>query len=426
MTIDIPLFKPEWEEQDDQVIRALYDYEEKNKKELRHKAFFVDDVELVSWTMRDHLYKKNKYPTHARGLFTQYQKGKYSVRVRGYDKFFNINETDATQWHTLKKETEGPFEITAKENGCIIFISATTPNDLVATSKHTIPEPKDNPTNHGGIGYRWLLKQLSNVNIEPQVLADWLYHQRITLVCELCDDNFEEHIVPYSEKESGLYLHGINYNTTSFHTLPISIVHQVAKKYGFLMIDSIELNDFQQLEQLANDVKLNTSGVLNWMVTTTHHSHPHSNNNNNNNNNEEEEEEESDHQIKRQRESEGVVIRCKKKQTGDDFLFKVKNDTYLVYREYREVTKAIVEVQKNHQTVKVKSNLKPIKYHYEKTLYYIHWLLLRIKDHPEWFLEFHHNKGIVKVRQAFEKDWEEGLITFNNQLNIPVEKTKGF
>ncbi|CAO3648332.1 unnamed protein product [Cunninghamella echinulata] len=380
--------------------------------------------------MRDSLYKKNKYPTQARGLFTHQDKnGKYSVKIRGYDKFFNANETNATQWHAMKNETVGPYEITAKENGCIIFITATTPTDLVATSKHSIPEPKNNPESHGGIGYEWLLKQLNQVNCKPHTLASWIYDHRVTLICELCDDSFEEHVVPYSEKESGLYLHGINYNTTSFHTLPMDIVHRVAQQYGFRIIDSITLHDFHQVETLANQVKLNTTGMLDWMVGAQHHD-------NSSYNNEQQTETTTATTTEGQRESEGIVIRCKrknKKNDGDidDFLFKVKNDTYLLYRDYREVTKALIHVQggdngDKNTVVMVKPNLKPIRYSYEKTLYYIHWLMLRIKDHPEWFIEYQHNKGIVAVRQAFEKDWDNGLIMIDQDLNIPLEKSKSF
>ncbi|ORZ17775.1 RNA ligase-domain-containing protein [Absidia repens] len=392
--MDVLDFNLEWEEQDHQVIEALYTLQQEKPKELRHKGFQVNGSEWISWTMRDHLYKKYRYPTQARGLFTMRQAdGRHVVKVRGYDKFFNINETEVTQWHVLEKETHGPYDITAKENGCIIFIAAASSTDLIATSKHTIPEPKDSQSSHGGMGYRWLLQHLASVNCAPESLAAWLHHHRVTLVAELCDDDFEEHVVPY-RTDRGLYLHGINFNTTTLRTWPIQQVHQVAKQFGFRTVATRPIPDLPSVRRLANTIQQNTTGVLTWM-----------------------DEEEA-------RESEGIVIRCRRRrqqqQHDEDFFFKVKNDTYLVYREYREVTKALVEVvtdDTNNDRPRVifktaggaGAGKKP-KIRFEKTLYYVPWLRARVLDHPEWFYQYASNKGVVAVRQAFEKDWHDGKL----------------
>lgn len=93
------------------------------------------------------------------------------------------------------------------------------------------------------------------------------------------------------------------------------------------------------------------------------------------------------------REVEGIVVRCKR--DGKDFFFKIKNEHYLIFREYREVTKAVLKDKKPRAT-------------YEKTKYYIQWLKKRIHDHPEWFEDYARNKNIIEVRQRFEKIWESG------------------
>lgn len=96
--MEIEPFQLEWEQEDHNVIQALYDLEADKPKDLRHKTYTVNgSEEWTSWTMRDHLYKKHRYPTQARGLFTMCQEGRYAVKARGYDKFFNINETEVTQ-----------------------------------------------------------------------------------------------------------------------------------------------------------------------------------------------------------------------------------------------------------------------------------------------------------------------------------------
>ncbi|CAO3591278.1 unnamed protein product [Absidia cylindrospora] len=358
--------------------------------------------------MLDHLYKKSFYPTHARGLFTTCDDdGRYRIKVRGYDKFFNINETKVTQWPALEKETEGPYDMTAKENGCIIFIAATSSTSVVATSKHMIPEPKDDATSHGGVGYRWLLKHLEKAGRASEDLAAWLWTYRVTLVAELCDDEFEEHVLPY-RRGRGLYLHGINYNTMALHTLPMDVVHQVAQQFGLWTVASISLgDDILAVRQMADDVQKTPTGVLDWM--------------------------EGD-------ESEGIVVRCRRAEDGSDFFFKVKNDTYLMYREYREVTKSLIEVvaastkhREEQQQVRIKAcylksgrgaGKKKLKIRFEKSLYYVHWLQERIVDHPEWFLHFKNNKGIIDVRNAFEQDCQDGKVAVDlkpGDLDIVIE-----
>lgn len=106
------------------------------------------------------------------------------------------------------------------------------------------------------------------------------------------------------------------------------------------------------------------------------------------------------------REVEGAVVRCKR--NGNDFMFKIKNEQYLVYREYREVTKALIEVSEEGV---VTINSKQARCTYEKTPYYIEWLHKRVIDKPEWFREFKLQKGIIHVRQEFEKFWEAGKLS---------------
>ncbi|CAO3598338.1 unnamed protein product [Absidia cylindrospora] len=271
--------------------------------------------------------------------------------------------------------------------------------ELIATSKHTIPEPKDSRSSHGGMGYCWLLQHLASVNCAPESLAAWLHQHRVTLVAELCDDDFEEHVVPY-RTDRGLYLHGINYNTTTLRTWPIQQVQQVAAQFGFRTVATTSIPDFPSVRRLATAIQQNTTGILTWM----------------------DEQEE--------RESEGIVIRCRRRQKDQDFFFKAKNDTYLVYREYREVTKALVEVavtEDDRPRVTFNdggaSGKKP-KIRYEKTLYYVPWLRARVLDHPEWFYQYASNKGVVAVRQAFEKDWHDGkLVDLDvDNLNSLVER----
>jgi tRNA splicing ligase len=82
------------------VVEKLYQVKKESPKELRSKDFTLEDGQLwTSWTMRESVYKKKRdtFPTMARGIFTKETDGEYSIKVRGYDKFFNVLETTATQ-----------------------------------------------------------------------------------------------------------------------------------------------------------------------------------------------------------------------------------------------------------------------------------------------------------------------------------------
>ncbi|KAI8073241.1 RNA ligase-domain-containing protein [Gongronella butleri] len=324
LTIDA--FNEKWLDEDHAVVEALYNIKKETKKDLRNNDFGIENDTWTSWNMHDHLYKKNRYPTMARGLFTAKQKEKYVVRVRGYDKFFNINETSNTQWPALTTDTKGPYEVSAKENGCIIFVAAVSETELIATSKHMIPTPKDHAESHGGVGYRWTLKHLKAAGRAPEELAQWLHDHRVTLVFELCDDEFEEHVVPYVGRERGLYLHGINYNATTLRTLPMTTVHVVADHFGFHKCHTKVFDDIKDIKDMSDHIKQNQEAVLARLG------------------------------VHSDRECEGVVVRCQRRQKDGsyaDFFFKIKNDQYLMYREYREVTRKLLTIDKTTGQPKV-------------------------------------------------------------------------
>lgn len=98
--MDIPILAPSsW---DHDAIDKLHDMEERDRRKVRSKLFNVRDTSTTwrSWTVREHIYKKNRngLPTQARGLFTLDDvNAQYPIVVRGYDKFFNLHETDKTQ-----------------------------------------------------------------------------------------------------------------------------------------------------------------------------------------------------------------------------------------------------------------------------------------------------------------------------------------
>lgn len=175
--------------------------------------------------------------------------------------------------------------------------------------------------------------------------------------------------MPYTDKSRGLYLHGINYNTVELYTLPSSTVQQVAKTFGFHVTEYKLFETLKEVKQFGDEMQL--TGLYD------------------------------------DREVEGAVVRCKR--NGKDFFFKIKNKQYMMYREFREVTNAILQV-KEDGTLEAKPK-KDVRITFEKTHWYILWLHKRIVDKPEWFKEFKMHRGIIFVRIEFEKYWETGNLS---------------
>lgn len=164
---------------------------------------FDSEKKVVSWKFQEWDYgKKNiKLPCNARGLFILEDGDKPEIVARGYDKFFNVDEVPFTKWEYIEKNTVGPYDVTLKSNGCIIFISGLADGTLVVCSKHSTGARTDVDRNHAESGKSFLLKQLAKLEIESRQFAKRLHELNVTAVAEYCDDSFEEHILAYEGKK---------------------------------------------------------------------------------------------------------------------------------------------------------------------------------------------------------------------------------
>jgi len=325
----------------------------------KKSTFAVDGskIKVDSWRMQDWDYKKPHLPTYARGLFTTVNsRGQPEIAVRGYDKFFNNGEVRETEWRNVERDTRGPYELSVKENGCIIFISGLEDGTLLVCSKHSTGDRGDVETSHAKAGERWVERHLGKVGKTRQQLAMKLREMNATAVAELCDDEFEEHVLQYTPETAGLYLHGINLNLPKFATYPHDLVDQFADEWGFKKTMYIIKDDIK-------DVK----DFLDGIAETGNYAG---------------------------RDTEGFVIRCQSKaETGvwHDWFFKYKfEEPYLMYRQWRECTKAII------------SGKQP-KYrkHKKITEAYIEFARKQLHGHPDIAKAYQQNHGIIKMRDDF-------------------------
>ncbi|PKS05076.1 hypothetical protein jhhlp_008443 [Lomentospora prolificans] len=318
-----------------------------------------DGIQVDSWKFSDWDYKRRDLPTYARGLFTtKNRRNEPEIAVRGYDKFFNVNEVRETEWNNIIENTQGPYELTLKENGCIIFISGLEDGTLIVCSKHSTGERGDTDLSHAQAGERHIEKQLAAVGKTKSELAAELRRRNVTAVAELCDDSFEEHILAYGEDKAGLYLHGINLNLPVFTTYPSNLVQEFADAWGFRKTGLITMEDIHQVKDFLEKVA----------ETGAHDG----------------------------RDVEGFVIRCRrsynpKEVPYQDFFFKYKfEEPYLMYRQWRECTKALISG-------------KPPKFkkHKKITEEYLLYARKRLAADPKLGKLYVQNHGIIGLRDDF-------------------------
>ncbi|KAI1819896.1 tRNA ligase [Xylaria intraflava] len=348
-----------------QLVSALSDGSNKERRGFRAKQTSykvtgsLDNITVDSWRLHDWDYKKPNLPTYARGLFTTKNRhGDYEIAVRGYDKFFNVGEVSATKWDNIRKNTRGPYELTLKENGCIIFISGLEDETLLICSKHSTGGRSDDEVSHAGAGERWVNKQLATIGKTRKEFARELRRRNATAVAELCDDDFEEHILAYGPDKAGLYLHGINLNVPEFKTYPSNLVQQFADEWGFRKVGLQVFNDSDSIKNFLERVA--ESGAHEG------------------------------------RNVEGFVIRCGMSPSPgqsqyNDWFFKYKfEEPYLLYRQWRECTKAIIAG-------------KPPKFqkHAKITEEYLLYARKRLAEDPNLGRLYNHNHGIISLRDDF-------------------------
>jgi tRNA ligase len=316
------------------------------------------NIKVDSWKMQDWDYKKPNLPTYARGLFTTTNsKGHPEIVTRGYDKFFNHGEVNKTEWSNVERNTRGPYELSVKENGCIIFLSGLEDGSLLVCSKHSTGPRADTEVSHAVAGEKWVERHLASVGKSKKDLAAKLRAMNATAVAELCDDEFEEHVLAYDPETAGLYLHGINLNLPEFATYPHHLVDKFASEWGFKHTMFIIEDDINKVKSFLDRVAETGSY--------------------------------------QGRDTEGFVVRCQARETPDtpweDWFFKYKFDEpYLMYRQWRECTKALIAERK-----------PKFKKHKNITEEYLHYAQKRLKADPKLGKEYNQNHGIIKLREDF-------------------------
>ena len=315
-------------------------------------------LKVDSWRFQELDYKRRDLPTYARGLFTYRRRDNTpEIVVRGYDKFFNVGEVHETSWENVQERTKGPYELSVKENGCIIFIAGLDGDHLLVCSKHSTGE-REGQVSHAVAGEQWLERHLNAMGKTKTDFARELRGRNVTAVYELCDDNFEEHVLAYEEEDAGLYLHGINLNLPEFTTYSGELVHQFADEWGFKKAQYLIKHDIGSMQNFLEHCA--QTGSYDG------------------------------------RDTEGFVIRCHRKEHGyggnyHNWFFKYKfEEPYLMYRQWRECTKAVIA-----------GKTPKFKKHRNITEEYLLYARRRLAKDRNLAKAYNQNHGIIEMRDGF-------------------------
>ncbi len=191
----------------------------------------------------------------------------------------------------------------------------------------------------------------------------------------MCDDSFEEHVLPISNENTGLHLHGLNECTKQFKTMLPDVVDAFAKNWGFIVTASTVLKTIPEVKEFTEQI--GKAGhwrgqALEGFVVRTHVSEP---------------------PTKGDKSSSLSPY-----APGSSFFFKVKFDEpYMMYRDWREVTKTLLSKGT------VLSNVPKSKLKRPETRAYVDWVIDEIKRDRKQFDEFTKGKGIIATRERFLK-----------------------
>ncbi len=199
--------------------------------------------------------------TKARGLYLDTTK--HTVAARAYDKFFNINERQETQFDMLQFQLQFPVTAYVKENGFLGIVSYNEyEDDLFVASKSTTDSQ-----------YAKWFQEMLHAKISPEKkeeLKAYIKEYAVSFVFECVDMEHDPHIIEYPE--SGLFLLDIVSNQIAFAKYAYDDMCHIAGRFGFSHKEkAAELADWQEFydwyyEVMEEDYEYNGRIVEGFVV----------------------------------------------------------------------------------------------------------------------------------------------------------------
>ena len=193
----------------------------------------------------------------------------------------------------------------------------------------------------------------------------------------------------------------MNRNTPHFSTLPPDEVAEFAKTWGFIPTASVTLDSIRQVRDYADEVaregKWKGDPIEGFVVRSTVADTASGS---------------SSSSSSKPKPGAGEGQGEPPYPPGSPFFFKIKFDEpYMMYRQWREITKTLLPLRKPKCAGRKNRNAEPwtklgSSLRRPESRVYAEWVGRKMIDEPEFFDGF--QTGIVKVREAFLR-WTEGV-----------------
>lgn len=170
---------------DDPEVKKIMNSRLVNVKGCKHNMY------SINFNRNAFIGKKWNFATiKARGLFVDKNTGE--VKMRSYDKFFNIDEHKSTKRKKLEETVKFPVKVTIKENGYLGIMSVVD-NQLVFASKTTDSGP-----------FAERFERIFNETVskhDKDLLKNILKKENASAVFEVISPTEDPHIIRYDKEE---------------------------------------------------------------------------------------------------------------------------------------------------------------------------------------------------------------------------------
>lgn len=193
----------------------------------------------------------------ARGFF--FNNKTREIVARGYEKFFNVGETEETSMDALRETLVFPVTTYIKENGFLGNIGYDAETDSLFIASKSTPE--------GTFAdyFRAIVEsKLSERQLEE--LKRYLRDTESSMTFEVIDPVNDPHMIEYDEPD--MVLLDIIQRSSDFDKAPINVVERVGKKFGLTTkVPAMQFKDANALEGWMENVTKD----MNYRIGGLHH-----------------------------------------------------------------------------------------------------------------------------------------------------------
>jgi predicted kinase len=191
--------------QDQSVEDLLFQFQSNPKYIMERKCGNISSFNFTREVFGSKLW--NSITHKARGMFIN--TNTKEIVCRGFDKFFNLNETPETKLSNLPNKLVFPLEITVKENGFLGLLGYDSESDdLIFTSKGSMESEHS----------KWFKDIFGSKYSNTKHIKEYLKNNNCCLLFEVIDPINDPHIIEH--KEQDIVLIDIVRRTPNYESIP--------------------------------------------------------------------------------------------------------------------------------------------------------------------------------------------------------------